>query len=140
MYLDRFKLAGRNAVITGGGRGIGLACADALAEAGAMVIIADRDPAVAETGLAFLLEKGHRAQAIVLDVTDSRRVDEAATRLVLSHGHLDILICNAGIARSGTPAQGVTDEHWLDVINVNLNAVFWCCRSFGKHMVEAGRG
>ena len=67
MYLDRFKLAGRNAVITGGGRGIGLACADALAEAGAMVIIADRDPAVAETGLAFLLEKGSRIYPLTVE-------------------------------------------------------------------------
>jgi NAD(P)-dependent dehydrogenase (short-subunit alcohol dehydrogenase family) len=140
MYLERFSLSGRNAVITGGGRGIGLACADALAEAGATVIIADRDPEIAETGLAFLVKKGHRARAVILDVTDSRGVDEAAARIASSHGHVDVLVCNAGIARSGTPAQEVTDEHWLDVINVNLNAVFWCCRAFGKHMVEAGRG
>jgi NAD(P)-dependent dehydrogenase (short-subunit alcohol dehydrogenase family) len=140
MYLERFSLSGRNAVITGGGRGIGLACADALAEAGATVIIADRDPEIAETGLAFLEKKGYRARAVILDVTDSRGVDEAAGRIASSHGHIDVLVCNAGIARSGTPAQEVTDEHWLDVINVNLNAVFWCCRAFGKHMVEAGHG
>ena len=53
MYLERFNLAGRNAVITGGGRGIGLACADALAEAGAHVTIVDRDAAQAQSGLAF---------------------------------------------------------------------------------------
>jgi NAD(P)-dependent dehydrogenase (short-subunit alcohol dehydrogenase family) len=140
MYLERFKLAGRNAVVTGGGRGIGLACADALAEAGATVVIADRDLDIAATGLAFLRGKGHRAQSLDLDVTDARRVDEAAAELASSLGHVDILVCNAGIARSGTAAQDVADEHWLDVINVNLNAVFWCCRSFGKHMLEAGRG
>ena len=139
MYLNRFKLPGRTALITGGGRGIGLACADALAEAGARVIIADRDPAIAESGLAFLRQKGHRAEAIILDVTDSRHVDEVAAQYA-SQGGVDILVANAGIARSGTAAEDVTDEHWLNVIDVNLNAVFWCCRSFGKHMLAAGRG
>jgi NAD(P)-dependent dehydrogenase (short-subunit alcohol dehydrogenase family) len=140
MYLERYSVAGRNAVVTGGGRGIGLACADALAEAGARVVIADRDPELADSGLAFLQAKGHQAQSVILDVTDSRQVDSVAAQTVATLGRVDILVCNAGIARSGTPAEAVTDEHWLDVIDVNLNGVFWCCRAFGKHMVEAGRG
>jgi len=139
MYLDRFKLTGRTAFITGGGRGIGLACADALAEAGARVIIGDCDPEVAARGLAFLQHKGHRAESVILDVTHSRRVDEVADRLA-AEGGVDILVANAGIARSGTPAEEVSDEHWLDVIDVNLNAVFWCCRAFGRYMLQAGRG
>ena len=53
---------------------------------------------------------------------------------------VDVLVCNAGIARSETRAEDVTDEHWLNVIDVNLNGLFWCCRAFGKHMLEAGRG
>jgi NAD(P)-dependent dehydrogenase (short-subunit alcohol dehydrogenase family) len=140
MYLERFDLSGRTAVVTGGGRGIGLACADALGEAGARVIIADQDPTIAESGLGFLREKGHRADAIILDVTDSKRVEEAAVQTVSSFGRVDILVCNAGIARSGTAAETVSDEHWLNVIDVNVNGVFWCCRSFGKHMLAARRG
>jgi NAD(P)-dependent dehydrogenase (short-subunit alcohol dehydrogenase family) len=140
LYLERFDLSGRTAVVTGGGRGIGLACADALGEAGACVIIADHDAAIAESGLAFLREKGHTAEACILDVTDSKRVEEFAVQTVSSFGSVDILVCNAGIARSGTAAETVTDEQWLNVINVNLNGVFWCCRSFGKHMLAAGRG
>ena len=140
MYLERFNLAGRNAIVTGGGQGIGLACADALAEAGACVVIVDREAAAAETGLAFLREKGHRAQSVVLDVTDARSVETLAANTVSSLGRVDILVCNAGIARSGTPAEEVADEHWLDVINVNLNGVFWCCRAFGKFMLQAGQG
>ena len=139
MYLERFKLTGRTAFVTGGGRGIGLACADALAEAGARVIVADRDPEVAASGLDFLRQKGHRAESVILDVTDSRHVEEVAARCA-ADGGIDILVANAGIARSGTPAEDVTDEHWLNVIDVNLNAVFWCCRAFGKHMLQAGRG
>jgi NAD(P)-dependent dehydrogenase (short-subunit alcohol dehydrogenase family) len=139
MYKERFQLTGRNAVVTGGGRGIGLACAEALAEAGAKVVIADLDPEVARSGLDHLLAKGYRATSIVLDVTDSAAVETAAEALNRD-GTVDILVCNAGIARSGTPAEDVADEHWLDVLNVNLNGVFWCCRSFGRHMLAAGRG
>jgi NAD(P)-dependent dehydrogenase (short-subunit alcohol dehydrogenase family) len=140
MYLERFRLSGQNAVVTGGGRGIGLACADALAEAGACVIIADHNPVVAESGLSFLHAKGHQAEAVIVDVTDSRRVEEVAAQLTSTVGRVDILVCNAGIARSGTSAEEVTDEHWLNVLDVNLNAVFWCCRAFGKRMLEVGRG
>jgi NAD(P)-dependent dehydrogenase (short-subunit alcohol dehydrogenase family) len=140
MYLERFRLSGQSAVITGGGRGIGLACADALAEAGARVVIADHDPANAEDGLAFLRAKGHQAEAVVVDVTDARRIDEVAAELTANLGRVDVLVCNAGIARTGTPAEEVTDEHWLNVLDVNLNAVFWCCRAFGKRMLQAGRG
>jgi NAD(P)-dependent dehydrogenase (short-subunit alcohol dehydrogenase family) len=140
MYLERFDLTGRNAVITGGGRGIGLACADALGEAGARVVILDHDAAVAEQGLAFLRGKGRQAESITLDVTDSHRVEEIASTVVSRYGGVQVLVCNAGIARSGTPAEQVPDEHWLNVIDVNLNGVFWCCRAFGKHMLAAGRG
>jgi NAD(P)-dependent dehydrogenase (short-subunit alcohol dehydrogenase family) len=53
---------------------------------------------------------------------------------------IDVLVNNAGIARSETPAETVTDEHWLNVIDVNLNGTFWCCRAFGKHMLQAKAG
>jgi NAD(P)-dependent dehydrogenase (short-subunit alcohol dehydrogenase family) len=135
-YLERFRVAGRRAVVTGGGRGIGLACADALAEAGAEVTIADSDPANAQQGLDALRAKGYAARSLVLDVTDSAGVTAAAQRL----GAIDILVCNAGIARSDTPAEEVSDEHWRNVIDVNLNGVFWCCRAFGRGMLKAGRG
>jgi NAD(P)-dependent dehydrogenase (short-subunit alcohol dehydrogenase family) len=140
MYLDMFKLADRIALVTGGGQGIGLACAEALAEAGAKVIIADRDAAVAEQGLAALRAKKADAEVVIMDVTDSRQVTRVADELAARHGKIDILVNNAGIARSETPAESVTDEHWLNVIDVNLNGTFWCCRAFGRHMLEAKTG
>jgi len=140
MYLEKFKLTGRTAFVTGGGQGIGLACVEALAEAGAKTIIADRDAAVAAQGRAALQAKGHDPEVVVMDVTDSARVARAADEVVARHGRIDILVNNAGIARSQTPAETVADEHWLNVLDVNLNGTFWCCRAFGRHMLAAKSG
>jgi NAD(P)-dependent dehydrogenase (short-subunit alcohol dehydrogenase family) len=131
MYLEKFGLSGRVAVVTGAGQGIGLASAEALSEAGAKVIIADRDPKAAEAGCASLKANGYDAEVVIMDVTDSARVSEVADQLASRHGKIDILVNNAGIARSETPAEKVTDEHWLNVVDVNLNGTFWCCRAFG---------
>ena len=140
MYLDRFNLKGRVAVVTGGGQGIGLACVEALSEAGAHVYIADRNPKAGAEGQAAMKAKGYPADLIEMEVTNSGQVDAAAARVMKEKGRIDILVCNAGIARSEIAAEDVTDEHWLNVIDVNLNGLFWCCRAFGRHMLAAGRG
>ena len=140
MYLEMFKLSGRVALVTGGARGIGFACVEALAEAGAKVIIADHDPALADKARATARAKGLDAEIAIMDVTDSKRVTQAADQLVWRHGKVDILVNSAGIARSETPAERVTDELWLNVLDVNLNGTFWCCRAFGRHMLEAKSG
>ena len=136
MYLEKFRLGGKTAVVTGGGQGIGLACVEALAEAGARVVIADRDTKVADAARAEMKKKGYDTDVVAMDVTDSRRVTEVADQL----GKVDILVNNAGIARSETPAEATTDEHWLNVVDVNLNGTFWCCRAFGRHMLQAKAG
>ncbi len=136
MYLERLKLTGRRALVTGGAAGIGLACAEALAEMGARVTIADRDEAAIAAGQAALSDKGCAVDGIAMDVIDSARVTAVADRL----GTIDILVNNAGIARSETPAEDVADEHWLNVLDVNLNGTFWCTRAFGRHMLAAGKG
>jgi NAD(P)-dependent dehydrogenase (short-subunit alcohol dehydrogenase family) len=140
MYLEKFRLAGKTAVVTGGGQGIGLASVEALAEAGAKVVIADRDAKVAAQGQASLKAKGYDVEIVDMDVTSSGQVAAVAAQLVARHGKVDILVNNAGIARSETPAETVADEHWLNVIDVNLNGTFWCCREFGKHMLAAKSG
>ena len=140
MYLSKFSLKGQTAVVTGGAQAIGLACVEALAEAGAHVYIADRNPKVAGEGQAAMKKKGYRVDTIEMDVTNSAQVEAGAARVVKERGKVDVLVCNAGIARSETPAEDVTDEHWLNVIDVNLNGLFWCCRSFGRHMLAAKKG
>jgi NAD(P)-dependent dehydrogenase (short-subunit alcohol dehydrogenase family) len=140
MYLEKFRLDGKVALVTGGGQAIGLACVDALGEAGAKVIIADYNPKVAEEGRDAMKAKGHAVEIAVMDVTKTGEVNKTADDVVKRHGRIDILVNNAGIARSETPAETVSDEHWLNVIDVNLNGTFWCCRAFGKHMLAAGSG
>jgi NAD(P)-dependent dehydrogenase (short-subunit alcohol dehydrogenase family) len=140
MYLEKFRLGGKTAIVTGGAQGIGLACVEALAEAGARVVIADLDTKLAETAKADLKRKGFDTEIVKMDVTDSKRVSEVADQLVSWYGKVDILVNNAGIARSETPAETVADEHWLNVLDVNLNGTFWCCRAFGKHMLQAKTG
>lgn len=140
MYLDLFKLTGRIALVTGGGRGIGLACAEALAEAGARLTIADRDASLADQGRMTLRAKGYDADTVIMDVANSGRVTQVADEVVARYGRIDILVNSAGIARSETPAEKVTDEHWLNVLDVNLNGTFWCCRAFGSHMLQAQSG
>jgi NAD(P)-dependent dehydrogenase (short-subunit alcohol dehydrogenase family) len=140
MYLDRFKLPERTALVTGGANGIGFCIAEALAEAGAVVTIADRTPDDIDAAIQKLAGKGHEVSGVVMDVTDSARVTEVADDLVRRHGRVDILVNNAGIARSEIPAEDMEDERWLNVLDVNLNGSFWCARAFGRHMLAAGSG
>ncbi|RIV88910.1 SDR family NAD(P)-dependent oxidoreductase [Aurantiacibacter zhengii] len=140
MYLEKLRLDGRTAFVTGGAQGIGLACAEALGEAGAHVVIADRDIDGLEKGIARLRGKDMSCRGQLLDVTDSAAVTEAAGAMMREEGRIDILVNNAGIARSETAAEDVDDELWLNVLDVNLNGSFWCARAFGKHMLAARQG
>ncbi len=140
MYLEKFKMDGKIAVVTGAAKGIGFAIADALSEAGATVIIADVDAAAAEQALAQLRAKGRSADSVVLDVTKPRDVEKAHDAIVARHKRVDILVNNAGIAISFKPAETMFDDEWSKVIDVNLNGVFWCCRAFGKSMLAQKSG
>ena len=141
MYKEKFDLSGKSAVVTGGGGAIGLECARALAEAGAMVTVADMTSESVAAGVADLRGGGCSADGVVFDVADAAAVDAAAAEVARRRGAAaDILVCSAGIARSETPAEEVSDEHWRNVIDVNLNGLFWCCRSFGGRMLGGGGG
>lgn len=129
MSEDRFRLDGRDAVVTGGARGIGRAIAEALLEAGARVTLADRDASAAEA-TAGALGCGARA----LDVTDA-----AACAALGAEIAADIVVANAGIAHNA-PLNEVDPDDWHRVIDVNLTGVFNTLRGFGPGMVGRGRG
>ena len=140
MYREKYDLSGRVAVVTGGGQGIGLASAQALGEAGAKVIVADLLPDRAENAVQELGKLGIAAAPVALDVTQSDQVDAAAARIEREHGPVAILVNNAGVAKSNVRAEDTSDEHWRFHIEVNLNGLFWCCRAFGRQMLERGQG
>jgi NAD(P)-dependent dehydrogenase (short-subunit alcohol dehydrogenase family) len=140
MFIEKYRLDGRVACVTGGGRGIGLSCVEALAENGAKVVIADIDPKNAEAGQLAMKQKGYDVATYQVDVTKPDEVNALADWIVKTYGKVDILVANAGIARSGVAAEDVTDEHWLAVTNVNYNGVFWCDRAFAQHMLKRKTG
>lgn len=138
-YREKFRLDGERAVVTGGGRSIGLCCVEALAEAGARVVVIERAEADATDALA-LRAKGYDIELRLGDVTDDARMTALADELAAEGAPATILVNNAGIGRNGTSSQDMTNEEWLTVMDVNVNGVFWCSRAFGRHMVKAGRG
>jgi NAD(P)-dependent dehydrogenase (short-subunit alcohol dehydrogenase family) len=140
MYLEKYDLKGRTAVVTGAGQGIGYACAQALGEAGARVIIGEMLADRGKEAAASLKAIGIEAHAAPLDVTKSDQVNEVAAMVLRDFGGTDILINNAGVARSDVRAEDTSDDHWHFHMDVNLHGVFWCCRAFGRHMLTRGKG
>ena len=137
--LDRFSLAGKTALVTGGARGIGRECALALAEAGADVAVLDLPGSAVAATADAIRALGRRALPLEGDVTQSAQVDALVARVVAEFGGLDIVFNNAGIC-ANQPAETMTDEVWLRVVNVDLNAVFYVARAAGRAMIARGRG
>jgi len=137
--LDRFSLAGRTALITGGGRGIGRALAFALGQAGASVAVADIVAESAAAVAAELESRGIRALGIAADVTDPDSVNRMVARVREAWGSLTVAINNAGIG-GWEASETFPDDRWRAILDVNLNGVFWCCRAEGVLMLEAGYG
>ena len=140
MYLEKYDLTGRTAVVTGGGQGIGFACAQALGEAGARVVVAELLPERGEAALTQLRALGIEAHAVELDVTRSEQVDALAARVERDFGGAHVLVNNAGVAKSDVRAEDTTDEHWHFHMDVNLHGLFWSCRAFGRQMLARGKG
>jgi NAD(P)-dependent dehydrogenase (short-subunit alcohol dehydrogenase family) len=134
--LQVFSLAGRVALITGGGTGIGFEIARCMVAAGATVIITGRRESVLQESAA---ELGEGVHFLVNDVADLGSLDGLVEQLEATHGPLDILVNNAGINMK-KPALEVTDEDFNRIIHTNLNAVFALTRAAAKRMVARRSG
>ena len=124
------------AFVGGGGSGIGLACAEALAEAGARVIIADIDGAKAEEAAARLTG----ARAIALDVADGAAVADAFTAIAARDGAVRLAVNSVGIAGTGQETADYDDAGWRRIHQVNLDGTFYCMKHQMTAMREAGQG
>ena len=133
-------LAGRVAIVTGAGTGLGRGIAEELARAGAGVAVLEVNADSARTAAEELGELGVEARAYTTDVADSTQVDAAFAAVVADFGRLDVVVNNAGISRVGPHTQDVTDEDWYDSIAVMQTGVFFCMRAAGRVMIPQGSG
>jgi NAD(P)-dependent dehydrogenase (short-subunit alcohol dehydrogenase family) len=137
--LSRFRLAGRVALVTGGGSGIGRAYAHALGEAGAAVAVVDLLAERAETVAHELAQKGIDAIAVVADVTDETQVQGMVQRIADHWGKLTIGINNAGIGLWQDSAT-MKLAQWQGIVNLDLTAVWLCAKAEASVMLPAGYG
>ena len=137
---DDFKLDGKVALVTGASSGLGWACAEAVAEAGADVACVGRNETRVNRAAGMVRSLGRRAVAIRADVSNEDNVKQMVERTVTELGHLDIVFANAGIAPEYySPLEGDL-ETWQHVINVNLTGVYLTIRESAKIMAPQGRG
>ena len=137
MFLD---LSDKVAVVTGGASGIGYAIAERLSQAGARVVVADRDEESAITAAERLGADGGEAVSVRTDVTRLEDIGAMVERTLETFGQLDILVNNAGINGRNAPLWEVTDEEWEGLMAINLTSVFRCCRAVIGHMRERRSG
>jgi 2-dehydro-3-deoxy-L-rhamnonate dehydrogenase (NAD+) len=134
--MNRIDLGGRAAVITGGARGIGYACARRLLDSGATVTLWDRDAPALEEAAASL----RGAKIAIVDVTDAAAIRDAAAAAQKEMGKVDILINNAGITGPNKPTWEYDPADWQQVLDVDLTGPFLCCRALLPGMIDRKYG
>lgn len=128
-------LSGKTALVTGGASGIGYACARRLADAGAMVVIADKNVAAAEQAAQMLSGVG-----LGLDVGDEESVADLASSMQARFGAVDILINSAGVLQRTLPPDQLSMKEWDFVVRIDLRGTYLCCAIFGSAMARRRSG
>lgn len=138
--LERFRLEGRLALVTGSSAGIGLALARALAQAGATLVLNGRDEARLQTAAQHLRSEGFGSvHTSAFDVSDAAAVTRAVDALAVQYGVPDILVNNAGMQRRG-PLQDYAAEDWQQLLRTNLDSAFHVGQAVARHMIARGSG
>ena len=132
--LGAFSLEGKTALVTGASTGLGRGMAEGLAEAGADVVVVSRSAERLESVRDAIRAMGRKCEAIPTDVGDTPAVREMVAKARGVTGSLDILVANAGTTFR-SPAEDFPEDEWRRVIDVNLNAVWFCSQEVGKLMV-----
>lgn len=134
-----FDLCGKVALVTGSSKGIGFTIAEALASAGARVVLNGRDPGVLETARTLLAADGAVVEARAFDVTDPTAVTAGVDGIEAGIGPIDILVNNAGMQHR-TPLQDFPDDAWHRLFATNVDSVFHVARAVARHMIPRRRG
>ncbi|MGA0052708.1 MAG: SDR family NAD(P)-dependent oxidoreductase [Pelagibacteraceae bacterium] len=135
--MNKFNLSGRTAIITGGAQGFGLAMTERFLSSGAKVIIWDIDKNVVEKSVAKL--NNPNLSSSIIDVTNFDQVSNEIEKITQSN-KIDIFVNNAGIAGKNTTVWDYPIEEWKKVLELDLNAVFYCCKAITPHMVKNNYG
>jgi NAD(P)-dependent dehydrogenase (short-subunit alcohol dehydrogenase family) len=133
------NLTNQVALVTGGGQGIGKAAAEALAEAGAHVVIADIDRAKAAAATEAIMAGQRHAAAIQADVGDLREIDRMVQEALAAFGQIDILVNNAGVTRRAD-IMDLTEADWDRIHRVNAKGVFFCLQRVAREMIPRRSG
>ena len=137
--MNQIDLSGRRAVVTGGAQGIGLSIVNRFLASGAKVSLWDQDASLLEQTCSELESKGS-VHAVIVELTDADAVAEATLDAVKALGEIDILVNNAGIAGPTEPSWEYALEDWRRGIDVDLNAVYYCCRAVVPRMRDQDYG
>ena len=139
MPRNRFDLAGKVAIVTGGGRGIGKAIAVGLAEHGADVVLSSRTQTQIEQVAQEIRNLGRKALPIVVDLTKMSDLDRLIDGTINAFQHIDVLVNNAGQSHE-MPAELVEEKEWDSTMNINVKAPFFLSQKVGKVMIRQGKG
>jgi NAD(P)-dependent dehydrogenase (short-subunit alcohol dehydrogenase family) len=134
-----FSLTGKVALVTGAARGIGRACAIALAQSGADVVLGLRDASTAGELVTHIEGMGRRSLPLQMDVTRLDQIERAVAQAEQVFGRIDILVNNAGLGPPN-PAEVVNEADFDLTLNVNLKGTFFVSQAVGKRMLHAGSG
>jgi len=137
---DKFRLDGKRALITGGSRGLGRAMGQALAEAGADLVLVGREAENLKVAAQELSALGRRVDFLAADMSTPREAEQACRQILTAFGPIHILINNVGGRRISIPTEQMPTEEWLRILDLNLTSAFVCSKLIGAEMVQRRSG
>jgi gluconate 5-dehydrogenase len=137
---DKFRLSGKRAIITGGSRGLGRAIAQALAEAGADLVLVGREEESLKSAARELSSLGGRVNFLVADMSTPAEAEHACRNILSVHAPIHVLINNVGGRRINIPTEQMPTEEWLRILDLNLTSAFVCSKLIGGEMVKRKAG